>query len=164
MVKDAIMKRLFSMSVMALGLALTTSFLSAAPSKAEEEAEYYSLVTVPIPEGVTLEAGAIQRFGKQRLAVSTRLGEIYFIDGAYAANPKPETVKFTRYASGLHEVLGLSTLGDGWFYVTQRGEVSRLRDTDGDDRADELGLVRLQPRPEFDEHFCGCVLRCCLHI
>ena len=141
MVKDATMKRLFSLFTTTLGVAFTTGLLSAAPSKADEEAEYYPLVTVPVPEGVTLEAGAIQRFGKQRLAVSTRLGEIYFVDGAYGANPKPETVKFTRYASGLHEVLGLSTLGDGWFYVTQRGEVSRLRDTDGDDRADVFETV-----------------------
>ena len=33
-------------------------------------------------------------------------------------------------------MLGLTTRGDGWFYATQRGEITRMRDTNGDDRAD----------------------------
>jgi hypothetical protein len=50
-------------------------------------------------------------------------------------------VKFTRFAAGLHEVLGVTTRGDGWIYITQRGEVSRLKDTNGDDRADLFETV-----------------------
>lgn len=134
------MKRCSSLilTALALGLAASSPF---AAGNAEAESEYYRLVTVPISEGVSLEAGAIQHFGRQRLAVSTRLGEIYFIDGAFGMEPKPATVKFTRFASGLHEVLGLSTAGDGWFYATQRSELTRLRDTNGDDRADVLETV-----------------------
>ena len=140
MVKEAIMRRLVSLFLGVAAAVLMASVILAA-GKADEEAEYYRLVNVPIPEGVMLEAGAIQHFGQQRLAVSTRLGEIYFIDGAFAAEPTPAKVKFTRYASGLHEVLGLSTRGDGWFYATQRSELTRLRDTDGDDRADVFETV-----------------------
>ena len=65
-----------------------------------------------------------------------RSGDIWFVDGAYGDPPTAATVKFTRYAQGLHEVLGLTTRGDGWFYATQRGEITRMRDTNGDDRAD----------------------------
>lgn len=125
-----------------LGLTLAWSILSPATSRAasksEEEDAYYRLITLPIPKGVVLEAGAIQCFGEggKRVAVSTRLGEIWFIDGAFADSPTPESVRYTRFASGLHEVLGLTTRGDGWWYATQRGEVTRLRDTTGDDRAD----------------------------
>ena len=97
-----------------------------AATLAERENEFYQLVTVPIPEGIVLEAGAIQYFGKDRLAVTTRLGDIWFVDGALGADPKPANVKYTRYAQGLHEVLGITTRGDGWFYATQRGEITRI--------------------------------------
>ncbi len=109
---------------------------SFAATTAEREAEFYPLITVPIPDGIVLEAGAIQALPKQRLAVTTRLGDIYFVDGAFQ-NP-PANTKFTKFASGLHEVLGISQGKDGWFYATQRGEITRLKDTNGDDRADEF--------------------------
>jgi hypothetical protein len=112
------------------------SFGALGASTAEREAEFYPLITVPIPEGIVLEAGAIAALPNQRLAISTRLGDIYFVDGAFQ-NP-PAKAKFTRFASGLHEVLGLFQGKDGWFYATQRGEITRLRDTDGDGRADEF--------------------------
>lgn len=118
-------------------LALAAPGVSAA-TQAEREAEYYRIHTVPIPEGIVLEAGAIQCFGDRRVAVSTRLGEIWFVDGAYGDPPTADGVRFTRFAHGLHEVLGLTTRGDGWWYATQRGEVTRIRDADGDDRADEF--------------------------
>jgi glucose/arabinose dehydrogenase len=105
----------------------------------EQEALYYPMLTIPIPEGIVLEAGAIQLLPGQRLAVSTRLGDIYLVDGAFE-NP-PTGVKFTRFASGLHEVLGLWSSGDGWIYATQRGEVTRLRDEDNDGRADLIETV-----------------------
>lgn len=134
-----------SLLLLCLGLFLTpiwTDLSTAlAATKAEEENDYYELVTIPIPDGIILEAGAIQVFDDQRLAVSTRLGEIYFVDGAFEARPTATSVKFTQYAQGLHEVLGLTTRGDGWFYATQRGEVTRIKDLDGDDRADVFETV-----------------------
>ena len=51
---------------------------------------------------VLVYAGAIAVLPKDRLAVSTRLGDIYLVDGAFS-NP-PKNVKFTRFATGLHEV------------------------------------------------------------
>jgi len=120
-------------------LLLLAAPLTAAPSQAEREAAYYPLVTLPIPEGIVLEAGAIQLLPDQRLAVSTRLGDIYLVSGAFQ-NP-PTNVTFTQFASGLHEVLGLWTPGDGWIYATQRGEVTRLKDDDGDGKADRVETV-----------------------
>jgi len=52
----------------------------------------------------------------------------------------PTQVKFTLFAEGLHEVLGLAWK-DGWLYVTQRCEVSRLKDNDQDGRADVVETV-----------------------
>ncbi|HTI68824.1 MAG TPA: hypothetical protein VMF06_02580 [Candidatus Limnocylindria bacterium] len=127
-------RRIAGRSLALLGATALIAQSAQAASVADAESAYYPIVKIPIPEGIVLEAGAIQRFGNDRIAVSTRLGDIYFIDGAFE-NP-PHHVKFTKFASGLHEVLGLTTKGDGWWYATQRGEITRIRDTNGDDRAD----------------------------
>ncbi len=40
----------------------------------------------------------------KRLLVTTRRGEMWWVDGAYDENPQP---KYTQFASGLHEPLGV---------------------------------------------------------
>jgi hypothetical protein len=60
------------------------------------------------------------------------------IEGAF--EDPPSHLKFTHFASGLHEVLGLA-YRDGWLYCTQRGEVTRMKDLDGDNRADMFETV-----------------------
>ncbi len=127
--------------VMGLSLAsLASSTLAAAPKNAAASAEdeYYRITTLPIPAGVVLEAGALQLLPDGRLATATRLGDIFLVEGAFGNDPAK--VKFTQFASGLHEVLGL-TWRDGWLYCTQRGEVTRMKDTNGDGRADVFETV-----------------------
>ncbi len=107
----------------------------------EREAEYYRIVTLPTPPSVIFESGALCFLGPDKLACSTRLGDIWIADGVLQEPPKP---KWTQFANGLHEVLGLATRpGDkeGWLYATQRCEVTRLRDTNGDGRADVFETV-----------------------
>lgn len=99
---------------------------------AEEEAKYYRIVEVPIPEGMALEAGSFEVLPDNRLAIGTRRGDIYLVSGAFDENPRPA---FSRWASGLDELFGLS-YRDGTFYVTQQTEVTRITDTDRDGRAD----------------------------
>lgn len=99
------------------------------------EDDFYPLVRYRIPEGIVLEAGAVEPLPDGTVAVSTRRGDIYRVSNA--TSDDPEAVRFELYASGLHEVLGL-TWHAGWLYATQRGEVTRLRDADGDGRADQL--------------------------
>lgn len=122
---------------LALAIGLGNADLRGASKAAEEEA-YYKIVTLPIPSGITLEAGALQAMPDGRLAVSTRFGDIYLVEGAF--QDPPVKVKFHLYASGLHEVLGLA-LRDGWLYCTQRGEVTRMKDLNGDGRADLFETV-----------------------
>lgn len=117
------------------------SFARAASGESDlraEEGKFYKIVTLPHPEGITLEAGALQWLGKGRLAASSRQGDIYMIDNAL--DESGAKVKFTRFASGLHEVLGL-TEKDGWIYCTQRGEETRMKVTNGDARADVFETV-----------------------
>jgi glucose/arabinose dehydrogenase len=102
---------------------------------AAAEADYYKLIEIPIPENITLEVGAMECMPDGRLAVSTRRGDVYMLENAYEDPAK--NVKFTRWATGLHEVLGLAyNPKDGFLYAVQRGEVTKLKDTDSDGRAD----------------------------
>lgn len=113
----------------------------AAPPASEREAGYYKIITLPTPDGVALEAGALCFLGPDKLACASRIGDIWIAEGVLGDAPKP---KWTLYASGLHEVLGLAVRPgekDGWLYATQRPEVTRLRDTNGDGRADDFETV-----------------------
>ena len=108
------------------------------PSNAAAEEQYYRLVTVPIPEGIVLEVGGLATLPDGRLGVATRRGEVWLVE-----NPTMEgtgRARFARYAQGLHEALGLAWR-DGALYAAQRGELTRLRDGDGDGRADRYESV-----------------------
>ena len=109
-------------------------FATSAPT----EDDYYKLLRIPIPEGIVLEAGGIEVMPDGRVAVGTRRGDIYMVHNAFADDPAE--AQFTLWAEGLHEVLGLSLYKD-WLYVTQRPEVSRLKDLDDDGRADLFETV-----------------------
>ena len=98
------------------------------------EGEYYRIVPLEIPEEVVLEPGAIEMLPDGKLAVASRRGDIFLIQDARADQAKTKA-RFTLWASGMHEVLGLAWR-DGWLYAVQRGEVTRLKDADGDGRAE----------------------------
>ncbi len=99
------------------------------------ESDYYPIVRFEIPPGVVLEASSFQLLPDGRLAVASRRGEIWLITAPFA--PQVKASQFKLFAQGLHEVLSLA-YRDGWLYATQRSDVSRLRDTTGDGRADEF--------------------------
>ena len=103
-----------------------------APKKNPVQSDYYKVVSIPIPKSINLEAGGLELMPDGKLAVSTRRGDIYMVDKPFG---DPTKVDFSLYASGLHEVLGLSYKKDG-LYATQRGEVTRTVDTNKDGRAD----------------------------
>jgi hypothetical protein len=85
-------------------------------------------------EGLALEISGMTWTSDGRLAVTIRKGEVWLIAGA--DSDSVDGVSYTRFASGLQEPLGILQDGDS-FLVAQRTEVTRLRDTDGDDVADE---------------------------
>ncbi len=56
---------------------------------AEEEAKYYRLVDVPLPEELAIEAGSFEVMPDQkRLAIATRRGDIFLVDGAFDEYPR----------------------------------------------------------------------------
>ena len=124
---------------MVIGL-LSVALLAQASATLEapapvDEASYYEIITVPIPEDITLEVSAIAVLSDGRPMVATRRGEVFIVDDAYGDAPT-----FRLFTEGLQEPLGL-LVHEGWIYVGQRGEVSRMRDVDGDDLVDEIETV-----------------------
>ena len=109
---------------------------------AAAEAQYYRIETIPIPEGVSLEIGGMAPLPDGRLGVITRRGELWLIDNPTMAGGVRPT--FSRFASGLHEPLGLA-YRDGAFYASQRSELTRIRDGNGDGRADLYETVYAWP-------------------
>lgn len=124
------MKRFYFTAAMALGM---TPVSQSAPV----EADYYTMTSLPIPEGVVLEVSGIEMMPSGKLAVCGRRGDIFVIENAFGS---PSRSRFKLYASGLHEPLGLAFV-DGWLYTTQRAEMTRMKDIDGDDRADLFETV-----------------------
>jgi azurin/glucose/arabinose dehydrogenase len=109
---------------------------------AAREAEFYRISTVAVPEGVVLEVGGLETMPDGRLAVATRRGDVWLIENpGSAGGGRPY---FSRFAQGLHEALGLA-YHDGSLYTTQRSELTRLRDADGDGRADVYETVQSWP-------------------
>ena len=101
---------------------------------AAREAEYYRVVDLPMPDDIAIEAGSFEVLDDDRLAVGTRRGDIYIVSGAFDSAKRPT---YHRYASGLDEVFGLD-YRDGSFYIAQQTEITRVTDTDGDNRADKF--------------------------
>lgn len=131
---DSVVATVYAVLLIAL---LTGGQLCAEPlgeywGTAEEEANYYKIVELPVPDG--MEAGSFEVLPDDRLAIGTRRGDVLLVSGAFDKNPQP---RFERFASGLDEVLGLS-YKDGAFYVTQQTEVTKITDNNGDGRADRF--------------------------
>lgn len=98
----------------------------------------WSVQTIPEPEGEVVEVGGIAFPQPDTVAVSTRRGRIWLIDDAL--DEDPSNAQWTMHADGLYEGLGLDVDGDH-LVVLQRGELSRVRDVDGDRIADAVDVI-----------------------
>ncbi len=103
---------------------------------AAEESDYYRIVTLPT-EDLRMEVGAMALLEDGRMMVGTRTGEIYILENAYG---DPEEVVYRLWARGLAQPLGLVE-HDGWIWTAQRGELTRIKDSDGDGVADVFETV-----------------------
>jgi len=130
-----------------------TGFTRQHAAFAESENDYYRLVSImtpkaqtesraqnwkPAPGDLVLEVSGLAVLDDQRVAVAIRKGEIWILDGVY--DEPPRNVTYKRFATALHEPLGLIWKDDA-FYTVQRSELTRIRDTDGDGTADEYLTV-----------------------
>ena len=99
------------------------------------EMPYYLIEPVQVPDDIILEVGGLAFDDQGRLGACTRRGEIWLIHDPLSASPH-----YTRFAHGLHEPLGLAWK-DGAFICAQRGELTKIMDTDGDLKADQYQAI-----------------------
>lgn len=105
------------------------------------QSRFYRTATIPHAADLSLEVGGIDllypKGGAPRPIVCTRRGDVYVVDGAFES--PPIGAKFTRYATGLQEPLGVvnveptngpSRIPPG-VYIAQRGELTRLEGSSG---------------------------------
>lgn len=131
-------------------------FIKPSEALTAAESRYWQRTPLPVPDAIVLEVSGIVAVAPARLLVTTRRGEVWWIDGAYDAEPKP---RYTLFAEGLHEPLGIVAAPKGGFYVAQRQELTRLADTDGDGRADVFETVAKFPiSGSYHEYAFGPVL------
>jgi len=103
------------------------------------EAEHYRIENLPLAPDTLIEVGGLAFRPDGKLYVATRRGDVWLV-----SNPTAEDVdqiRWQRFAVGLHEPLGLLAEGNQALYVVQRPEMSLLRDTNGDDVADDYVTV-----------------------
>ncbi len=105
--------------------------------------DYYRIETIPVPAGISLEVGgmAFTESGRQ-LGIATRRGEVWVLENPYLE--EGEAPVFRKFASGLHEPLGLASQSGG-FILAQRGELTSLTDTDKDRVADRFRTIYAWP-------------------
>ncbi len=127
-----------------LAFAALTAVGAPAPKKPDTKAaearqsEFYERIQIPTPAGEVCEVSSIALMPGKKLAIGTRRGDVWIAEGAYADDLSK--IKWTKYASNLHEPLGMFWKG-GSLYATQRPEFTRLTDKDGDGRADSFDTI-----------------------
>jgi cytochrome c551/c552 len=104
-----------------------------------KEEDFFKIMKVAVPEGIILEVGGLVTMPNGDLGISTRRGDVFIVE-----NPTSTRPYFRKFASGLHEVLGLA-YKDGAFYCAQRGELTKLVDTNIDGKADVYETVYSWP-------------------
>jgi len=108
----------------------------------DREEDFYKIISLSVPEDIILEVGGMATLPDGSLAVCTRRGEVWLVSNPnVSGNERPV---YKRFAHGLHEALGLA-YKDGDIYVTQRSELTRLRDKNGDGKADSYDKIYSWP-------------------
>ncbi len=109
-----------------LALCLPNLLQADPPSSAVKETPAYKIEAVPLPEESPLEVGGMCWMPDGRLMVCTRRGDVWSLkDG-----------KWKRFATGLHEALGIISDEKNGVFVTQRPELTHLLDTKNTGEAD----------------------------
>ena len=106
------------------------------------EERYYRIETIAVPEEIVLEVGGLGFQPDGSLMICTRRGEVW--------NRKEG--RWTLFASGLHEPLGLWSGKDGEIVVMQRSELTRIVDRTGDGRADLFETINADCGVSASQH------------
>ena len=133
---NASIARLGFLSVLAWLLLSSYCF---AQAESPKEDDYFKIMRVSAPEGIILEVGGLVTLPNGNLGVTTRRGDVFIVE-----NPTSLKPKFVKFASGLHEVLGIA-YKNGSLYCVQRGELTKMTDTNNDGVADDFETIYAWP-------------------
>jgi azurin/glucose/arabinose dehydrogenase len=122
----------------------------------QEKPVYYVIENIPIPDSIELEVGGMAFTKDDKLGISTRHGEVWVLENPYME--EGESPVFRKFASGLHEALGLA-VSDHGFLLSQRGELTQLVDRDEDGQAERYRAIYSWPLSgNYHEYSYGPVL------
>src|SRR5687768_4173470 len=107
--------------------------------EAAKEEDFFKIMRVSSPEGNIIEVGGLCTLPNGNLAVTTRRGDVFIVE-----NPTSQRPFFRKFASGLHEVLGVA-YKNGSLYCVQRGELTKMTDINGDGKADVFETIYSWP-------------------
>lgn len=93
----------------------------------------YRIENVPLPAELRGGISAVTFTPAGSLVLTTRRGEIWI--------RSPDGPAWRRFATGLHEPMGVIADSDSAMYVAHRPELLRVADTDGDGRADTFDVL-----------------------
>ena len=98
-------------------------------------APQYSVTNIPAPptKYKNFQIDGLTFLPNGKLVVCLPSGEIFFRD--------LKTESWELFAEGLHNPLGVIALSNSELIVTQRPELTRVRDTDGDGKADDFAVI-----------------------
>jgi hypothetical protein len=139
--------KLKSLTLSAIALGISLAVIA---QESPKEEDFFKILKVPAPEGTLLEVGGLAMLPNGSLGVSTRRGDVFIVD-----NPTSQRPYFRKFASGLHEILGLA-YHEGSLYMVQRGELTRLTDLNSDGKADWYETVASWPlSAQYHEYSFG---------
>ncbi|MCC9165774.1 hypothetical protein [Pontibacter harenae] len=127
--------RNFALRLFLSATAVTVLGTTAQAQESPKEEDFFRITGISTPEDVLLEVGGLTVLPNGDLGISTRRGEVFIVENPTSARPY-----FRRFASGLHEILGLA-YKDGALYAAQRGELTKLVDKNMDGKADTYETV-----------------------
>jgi cytochrome c551/c552 len=120
-------------------LALSFGYTVSQAQETPKEEDFFKIMKVRMPEGPVLEVGGLVTLPNGDLGISTRRGDVFIVE-----NPTSNRPYFRKFATGLHEILGLA-YKDGALFVAQRGELTKLIDKNMDGKADVYETVYAWP-------------------
>ncbi|MBO9728833.1 MAG: hypothetical protein J7623_09370 [Chitinophaga sp.] len=132
---------------------MTTTITAVKAQESPKEEDFFRIARISSPEGTLLEVGGLCTLPNGDLGVATRRGDIFIVE-----NPASSKPYFRKVASGLHEVLGLA-YKNGSLYCAQRGELTKMTDTNMDGKMDLFETVYSWPLSgHYHEYSFGPVL------
>ncbi|WP_223816032.1 PQQ-dependent sugar dehydrogenase [Adhaeribacter rhizoryzae] len=98
------------------------------PTPGVNAAPAYRVESIPMPDNLVSETGAIEFLPNGELVAGFSRGEIMIYN--------PQKKQWRVFAHGLHDPLGILVVSNSEILVMQRPELTRVKDTDGDGQAD----------------------------